>query len=1023
MIQTIKVKNLGTDLLGNSVLTDIKNILNINSIEKIKTAKVFRVEGINKEQAQLLADKLFSEKLNQTYSLSTNATENTSDGVRLKRSASHDPFEVNVIEIAYKPGVMNPEAASILKAAKDLGITVVAADSSREYEFFGKLSEKEIEEIIKKLNLLNPTVEQIVKIKPQTLLIKGSPGKTLTIPIRKMQNQDLINISKDKLFLNLEEMKIIQKYFQSIKRDPTDCELETIAQTWSEHCAHKTFKAKIKIGNKFKEPLISRIKKEALKHKKNIVSAFVDNSGVMDFYEGYGICGKVETHNAPSAIEPYGGAMTGSGGVFRDVLGTGQGAKPIASTDIFCFADPNLDNSKLPKGCLPPKYLLKRVVAGVKDYGNRIGIPTNNGSVHFHDDFRAKPTIIAGSYGILPKKQAQKGTPKTGDVIIVIGGKTGRDGIHGATFSSGEMTNETINVNSSAVQIGNAIEEKRTFDAMLEARDQNLIRAIQDLGAGGFSSAVGEMGENLGVTVDLAKAPLKYQGLAPWEIWISESQERMALAIPKTKIKKFIGICNKYNVESSILGRFDEDKKLKVYFGKEMVCNLDMDFLHHGLPQRTMVAVKPNSHPGGKSAKRTTDRISIDSIASPASGEASLQNDITIPQSQNGWISTLEKVLSNGNVCSKEPIVRLYDHSVQGTNDLQPYSGENLDGPNDSSVLRPFLDKKYGVVISHGLNPVLNKIDPYWGSIWAATEALANFVAVGGDYKNASLINNYIWPFPDEESLWSLDQSVDAVVDFMKALNLPVISGKDSLSSTYRGADGTIIKIPPVLCISVFGKIADTSKTVSSDLKKEGSTLVLVGKMDFENMGGSIYFSSCHPELVSESPVPKVDLKILPKILDSIYQGIQKNEILSCHDISEGGLITAVFEMSVGGNIGVNIHLGGVTSSHLRGDRMNLDVISLNTSDGGRLNPPADGRSHDSSEVKRPDFFLFNETPGAFIVEVENEEVAEKLFKGVPYKIIGKTKKEVSIKVKDFFEVPTEQLKKVWQEPMRKIFS
>jgi phosphoribosylformylglycinamidine (FGAM) synthase-like enzyme len=279
-----------------------------------------------------------------------------------------------------------------------------------------------------------------------------------------------------------------------------------------------------------------------LKHDKNIVSAFVDNSGVMEFYDGMSICGKVETHNSPCAIEPYGGAMTGSGGVFRDVLGTGQGAKTIASTDIFCFANPNLSDKQLPVGCLRPDYLLKRVVTGVRDYGNRMGIPTNNGSVHFHDDFRAKPTIIVGAYGIIPTKQAQKGQAKTGDVCVAMGGKTGRDGIHGATFSSAEMTDRTINVNSSAVQIGNAIEEKRMFDAMIEARDAGLIRAIQDCGAGGFSSAIGEMGEETGVKVDLSKAPLKYQGLSPWEIWISEAQERMVIATAPKNLKKLLAI-------------------------------------------------------------------------------------------------------------------------------------------------------------------------------------------------------------------------------------------------------------------------------------------------------------------------------------------------------------------------------------------------------------------------------------------------------------------------------------------------
>ncbi|MBI2334466.1 phosphoribosylformylglycinamidine synthase [Candidatus Daviesbacteria bacterium] len=863
-----------------------------NNDEKDRT-KVYRLEGISEKQAKILAENLLCEEISQNYTI-------------------NKPIFSNAIEIAYKPGVMNPEVASIIKAASDLGIKLLACDSSREY--------------LNKAPVFNPLIEDIVKKEPKTLLIKGIAGKTKIIPLRQLTNNELMALSQDKLFLSLEEMKVIQKYFQKIKKDPTDCELETLAQTWSEHSGHKTFKSKIVVDGEEKEPLITRIKNEALKHKKNIVSAFVDNSGVMDFYDDFAICGKGETHNAPSAIEPYGGAMTGSGGVFRDIAGTGQGAKNVISQDVFCFAPPDYPTEKLPPGTLPPKYLLERVVAGVRDYGNRMGIPTNNGSIHFHEDFRARPTVFVGAYGIMPKKYAKKGIPKKGDLIVVVGGKTGRDGIHGATFSSGEMSERTKEVNATAVQIGNPIEEKRMFDALLEARDENLIRAMQDVGGGGFSSAIGEIGEELGVSVDMKKAPLKYQGLSPWEIWVSESQERMIVVLEKKSLKKFVKICQKYNTQASVLGKFDGSRKLNVTFGKDVVCNLDMQFLHHGLPKKLLKTTKPKSHP--ERAKRV---------------EGSLL-------SQKEWIRAIEKVLESGDVCSKEPIVRMYDHTVQGTSVLPPFTGVAMDGPNDAVVIRPLLNKPYGMIVSHGLNPALNNIDPYWGSIWAATEAISNYAAVGGDYKEASLINNYVWPFPDEESLWSLDQSVDAVVDFMKVLKIPVISGKDSLSSTYRGSDGVVIKIPPVLIMSVFGKIPDVKKTVSSDFKKIGSTIVLVGKQD---------------------------LKILPKVLDTIYQAIQTGQVLSCHDISEGGLITALFEMCLGGGMGAVIK-----------------QISL-----------------------------FNETAGTFLVEVENETAAKRLFANVPYVILGKTQKQNNIKVEKLFEVSVAQLAKAWKKPMEEIFS
>jgi len=480
---------------------------------------------------------------------------------------------------------------------------------------------------------------------------------------------------------------------RKIKRNPSDLELETIAQTWSEHSGHKTFKAELVVNGKKKAPLIKRIKQEALKHKKNIVSAFVDNSGIMDFYDGFGICGKVETHNAPSAIEPYGGAMTGSGGVFRDVVATGQGAKAIISTDIFCLARPDMDKSLLPAGTLPPDYILKRVVSAVRDYGNRVGIPTNNGSFHFDDDFRAKPVVLVGAYGILPKSKAKKGKPKLGDVAVVIGGRTGRDGIHGATFSSGEMSERTMEVHATAVQIGNAIEEKRIFDAILEARDKDLIRAVQDLGAGGFSSAIGETGERIGVTVHLEKAPLKYQGLAPWEIFLSESQERMLVILPPKNLNEFLEICKKYNVEVVEIAKFDGSKSLKVFFKKEKVGDLEMRFLYGGLPQRVMKA---------KSAKGKVQRGKFEKL----------------PVTESEWIRLLEKILNHGDINSKEPILRMYDHNVQGTNALHPFGGIGMDGPNDGAVVRPLLDKPYGLVVAHGLNPKLTRDDPYWGTIW-----------------------------------------------------------------------------------------------------------------------------------------------------------------------------------------------------------------------------------------------------------------------------------------------------------------
>lgn len=938
-IQEIRVGYIEKDVTGQNVTLEAQHTIGMPDLERVRTARVYRLEGTSEEGAKILAETLFAEPIDQIYTLNH----------PLITDASH------IVEVAYKPGVMNPEAASIMKSAKDLGIELTAADSSIEYAFYGTLEREQVDEVVNRL-LVNKIVERVVYEKPKTLIITGEPGAVSVVPVRTASMEQLMDLSKDKLFLDKQEMQTVQEYFQKLGRDPTDCELEIIAARWSEHCGHKTFKAKVMVDGVEKSPLFTRISETARQYfGDQVISAFDDNSGVMRFYDGEAICGKVETHNSPSAIEPYGGAMTGSGGVFRDILGTGQGAKVIISTDMFCFAPPDLDLSKLPLGVLPPDYLQRRVVAGVRDYGNRMGIPTNNGSVHYHEDFRAKPTVIVGSYGIIPENRAQKGQAEVNDLVVAIGGKTGRDGIHGATFSSGEMTDRTINVNSSAVQIGNAIEEKRMADAIIEARDKDLIRVITDCGAAGFSSAIGEMGENIGLTVDIAKAPLKYPGLAPWEIWLSESQERMVTAIDPSKIEEFLAVCQKYNVEATVLGHFDGSNKLTIKFGNQTVAGLDYSFLNNGLPQRVMKAHWEKQ-----------------------------QFDERIPELPSNWTETFKKVLSHGNVCSKEPIVRQYDHGVQGTNALPPFSGANFDGPNDAVVITPILGKPYGMINSHGMNPILNRIDPYWGSVSAIAEAMANYVAVGGDPDEAVLVNNYIWPFPDEESMGSLDRSVDAVVDSMNALERPVVSGKDSLSSTYRGKDGQVIKIPPVLCMSAFGRIPDVKKTVSSDIKKEGSSLYLVGALD-ANMGGSTYYD-INGSVGNE--VPKVDLHILPQVLRGVHRAIESGEILACHDVSEGGVVGAVAEMAFGGDCGVQI---------------DLDV-----------------------HMERPDMFLFNETAGTFIVEVAGEEAAERLFINLPHMRLGITtqNKEISVRTRDgdLFTASTDELKQAWQEPLRRIF-
>ncbi|MBI5207033.1 MAG: phosphoribosylformylglycinamidine synthase, partial [Candidatus Firestonebacteria bacterium] len=561
-----------------NLLHDI-NSLGISSIWGLRVVKIFKLEGINDNNIlNDIIQKILVEDIWQEYSLDSHVIK---------------PDKRKTVEIALNPGVMNTEVESILCAVKDIGIEgLVMAGTGKKYIFDGYPTDNEINIITDKL-LMNKIIEHRVTDSEKTLLLGSTPSPTAIIPIRSLSDEELINLSEDKLWLNLSEMKTIQDYFKKLGRDPKDVELETLAQTWSEHCNHKTFNANLIINGVKQPSLMSRIKDATNNiNSKRVISVFHDNSGVIKYFGKWAICGKVETHNSPSAIEPYGGAMTGSGGVFRDIAGTGKGAKVIASTDIFCFAPHDLPQEDVPPGCIHPRRLLKEIVRGVKDYGNRMGIPTINGSLHFYQrnstGWIAKPSVIVGAYGLIPVKYAHKGAPVNGDLIITAGGKTGRDGIHGATFSSGAMTDRTEKISSGAVQIGNPIEEKRLFDAILKIRDKGYICAITDCGAGGFSSAVGEMASNRGAEIYLEKAPLKYPGLAPWEIWVSESQERMVLAIDPLNLKAVQKIFNDYNVESTVLGRITENKKLIIYFNNEIVCNLDMDFLHNGLPERTI---------------------------------------------------------------------------------------------------------------------------------------------------------------------------------------------------------------------------------------------------------------------------------------------------------------------------------------------------------------------------------------------------------------------------------------------------
>lgn len=907
------------------------------------TARVFYIEGVSDEDAQRLAEELFTDPV-----IEWNSTKPRDDWDDSSR-----------VDVAYQPGAMNPETQTIEEAARLLGINPTAVDSSTEYF----LASDDVNDAVKLL--VNDKVQHVRQQAPETLVVKGEVGPIEKIRLAGLSLEELRDISDRRdLFSDDAELITMQRYSEKIGRDLTDAELAAIAGRWSEHCGHKTFNAKIFTAEREEKPPLFRRIKDTARHyfDDEIVSAFDDNAGVFRFYDGQCINIKLETHNSPSAIEPYGGAATGSGGVFRDIMGTGKGAKNILSIDIFCFAPSNLSASELPVNCLSPIYLQQRVIDGVRDYGNRMGIPTANGSIHYHPDFRGKPTVMVGALGIIPEQFAHKGSPEHGDFVVAVGGRTGRDGIHGATFSSADMTADTAVLHGSKVQIGNAIEEKKMADALLEARDAGYIRAITDCGAAGFSSAIGEMGEDIGVQVDISKAPLKYEGLAPWEIWMSESQERMVVAVDPQDYEGFAAICAKHGVEAANLGTFgtpDGEPKLHVTYDGETVIDLDYDFLKNGLAQRELIA-----------NWRTPEVEEVNP-------------EIT------DWEETILGVMGHGNVCSKEPVVRQYDHEVQGTNVIKPYSGVELDAPNDGVVLAPLLGTSYGLVEAHGMNPVLNNLDPYSGSKWAIAEAMANYTAVGGNPDNAVLVNNFVTATPDAHVMGALDQMVDAVCDGMHELERPVISGKDSLSSRYKGelpnGEKVVIDVPPVLNITVAGKIPNIERTVTSDIKKPGSVLFLVGEPDYPSMGGSVLHDVAGG---SSSQVPHIDLRQTKKNLQAVHRAINKDALLSCHDVSEGGVIAAVSEMAFGSDCGVELYLDDEATATQQ---------------------------------------LFNETAGCLVVEVEDEDLAAELFKDVPHKFIGFTTNERTITAQNdterFFSINTDKLKRAWKRTLQEVLA
>src|SRR3990170_2227458 len=703
-------KNEFPDPLGNNIRSEIETF-GFHGVSNIRVRQVYIIFGnVSKNDMETIAQKVLVDTVTQDYQI-------FDSGLRCERSVERfrtADFKSHIVEISRKPGVMDPIEQSVLKALSDIGINIDGVKTAQKYLIEGNISPETIRIIATRL-LANTKIENVFIYPEMPNYDHGNihySFKKKTIPLLNADNKQLEEIStRGQLSLNLQEMQTIKKYYQSLRREPTDIELETIAQTWSEHCVHKTFKG-IKIDNLLKNTIM---KATSELNKPWCVSVFKDNAGIIRFDDFHNICFKVETHNHPSAIEPYGGANTGIGGVIRDVMGTGLGGKPILNTDVFCFGLPDTPQDKIPKGVLHPKRIFKGVVAGVRDYSNRMGIPTANGAIFFDERYIGNPLVYCGTVGIIPKDRCQKDA-KPNDLIVVVGGRTGRDGIHGATFSSAELHEQSEQTSGSAVQIGNAIAEKALLDVLLKARDKGLYNCITDCGAGGLSSAIGEMGQELGAIVYLEKVPLKYEGLSYTEIWISEAQERMVIAVPPEKEHDILDLFKAENVEATVIGRFTDDKTLRLLYNSQVVGEMDMNFLHDGIPR---LERKAEWH-------------------KPTCEEPNLSE-------KEDYGADLKKILSAWNVCSKEWVIRQYDHEVQGGSVLKPLQGVNNDGPGDACIIRPVLNSNKGIIVSNGINPKYGDIDPYYMAASAIDEALRQIVSVGGSLERVALLDNFSW--------------------------------------------------------------------------------------------------------------------------------------------------------------------------------------------------------------------------------------------------------------------------------------
>ncbi|MCK5808940.1 phosphoribosylformylglycinamidine synthase subunit PurS [bacterium] len=914
-----------------------------------------------------------------------------------------------LVDVSFLPGVTDNEGKTALWGVRTiLGGEKAQEDrvfSSRKYLLEGEITEDEIQRISQDV-LHNTLIQKVTVISreswdngrrvgssvPRVEVISQPTVEEIDLAL---SDDELLALSRSRtLALNLEEMKAIRNYFsdtdiqkERLKKgfptNATDCEVEVLAQTWSEHCKHKIFAADIEYeetqtGKKesiksLYKTFVKQVTKDLRSDRPWIKSVFHDNAGIIELDDDHYFAMKVETHNSPSALDPYGGALTGIVGVNRDIMGVGLGAKPIFNTDMFCFASPYYSGELPGANLMHPARIFRGVHQGIKDGGNESGIPVVNGSIFFDNRFIGKPLVFCGTGGLMPKKVAGRPSHKkralVGDFVVMTGGRVGKDGIHGATFSSEEL-NESSPV--TAVQIGDAIVQKRMLDFILEARDLGLFSAITDNGAGGLSSSVGEMATDTnGVILNLEAIPLKYEGLQPWEIFISEAQERMTLSVPPKEYAKLLEIAAIHEVEISNIGTFTDSGYLEVFHDNNPVALIGMDFLHNGLPTYQLHAVwdpkeREEWHPEG---------------------------DVNLN-------ITLLDMLGRLNISSKEEWVRQYDHEVQGRSAGKPFCGKDMDGPSDAAVVRIEPTKLTAVVVAHGLRPVISDIDAYNMTASVIDEAVRNAVSVGADPDFMSGLDNFCWPDPvyhpeknrdGKHKLAQLVRSNKALYEFCKSYGIPLISGKDSMKNDY-GSGENKISVPPTLLFTLISKMDNVEKMITMDVKKVGDVVYLIGST-LDELGASEY--AIYHGKKAAGNAPTVNSELFMDSYRKLHKAINANLISSAHDLSDGGLAVAAAESAFAGGFGMKIDLRA----------MPLDAA-----------------------IDRDDIALFSESNGRIVVTVKEgmSEQFEQIMAGLPIGRLGEVTssnlfKIIGLKGEMILSLSLDEMKTAWKTPMSKM--